>query len=1220
MQTHGGVGIKKKLIILIMALFFVLIISGTAAAATSTSTTKNTSLSAFSAKTTSTSSWTGPPKKNITISGKVVKNTSGKALSGAKVTAKHGETVLAKTTTNSQGKYTLKFKSIYTNFQVTTSYTGYLSKTKNVKVKYSAKKKTYKGTVDFKLNKVPTKTITISGNVVKCSDGDPFPGVSITVKNGTTGLANTITDSDGKYSVTFKSIYTNFSVTASYTGHISPTKTVTVTKGNNGVYSGIADFQLGNDVYVSPTGSDLFGDGTEDHPYRTIGKGILEVESGGIVHLANGTYNDPNDWGIHITKNLSITGTSMNDTIIDAGGLGQIFSIDSTYVILEDDYIIYTVNISNIKFKNGFSIGYGGAISNNGYLTINNCIFNDNIGVLGAGAIYNDGDQNKISLNVNNCYFNDNCANDSLSTGGAIRNNDRAMTINDSHFTDNHAGLQGGAIYNNAGTTNLINCSFTLNYINTTNRIGYGGAIHNGGGILTIYSSSFNTNTVTATTEGQGGAISNYGATNVKNSSFYNNSIGMEDSYGGAIYNYQFCNLTANFNRFYKNKDANDLTIYGNSGDAKYNWWGSNSSPINMVSDEVDVSPWLILKINATPKLVKKGSTSNITANLLFDSDMVYHNPAYGHVPDGLDIALISSKGNIPNPITTTNGSATSILTDLNTAGIATVSATVDVQTVKTSVEVDNPADNPTVDIHVNQYPWYYNTSTNSYLNTYNAHTTAVMIVDVSNYSAVNASNVKISYDVGSGFDIIGFVAETGGITELDESDDHLINWNIDYLPSGKYAFMTVYLLVTGTGNETPNLTNTATLTGADQSYTPASYNTKSYSIIVDAAADIQVNQTADTESELGNVTYTITVKNNGPDTATDVEITDFLPSGLSLISATPSPGTTYIDGIWTIGDLSVLDGTKTLIITANINDTETPIKNTAYVSNSSLFDWNTTNDSKTVSIQYYTPSCIYKINQYPWYSLGTGIYLNDYLAHVTAVMILDVSNYSEVGDDASDVKVSYTVGDGFQIIGYCTETGGSTTISGNTINWTIDYLPWSTEESTKHAFMTIYLLLTGTDNSNLTNNATITYAKPYPDNPKDVLSSSYTLNADISADIQVEQTAVTTTEIDGDHITYTITVTNNGPDNATGVNITDILPTGLLYEDSTATKGTYSDITGLWEIGDMTRGAVETLTITAKITDTNTIENTSYRSDEEAEFDWNETNNSTTLTLYRDS
>jgi uncharacterized repeat protein (TIGR01451 family) len=54
------------------------------------------------------------------------------------------------------------------------------------------------------------------------------------------------------------------------------------------------------------------------------------------------------------------------------------------------------------------------------------------------------------------------------------------------------------------------------------------------------------------------------------------------------------------------------------------------------------------------------------------------------------------------------------------------------------------------------------------------------------------------------------------------------------------------------------------------------------------------------------NVTYTLTVHDNGPGTATDVVVDDPFPAGLTFVSATPSQGTFEPQtGLWTVGTLA---------------------------------------------------------------------------------------------------------------------------------------------------------------------------------------------------------------------------------------------------------------------------------------------------------------------------
>tara|TARA_R110000787_G_scaffold280905_1_gene391910 strand:+ start:16700 stop:19708 length:3009 start_codon:yes stop_codon:yes gene_type:complete len=69
---------------------------------------------------------------------------------------------------------------------------------------------------------------------------------------------------------------------------------------------------------------------------------------------------------------------------------------------------------------------------------------------------------------------------------------------------------------------------------------------------------------------------------------------------------------------------------------------------------------------------------------------------------------------------------------------------------------------------------------------------------------------------------------------------------------------------------------------------------------------------------------------------------------------------------------------------------------------------------------------------------------------------------------------------------------------------------------------------------------------------------------------------------IAGDTVTFNITVTNNGPAEATGVSLIDQIPTGLTptANNGNVTVGSYVAGSGVWTIGTLANGASATLTI----------------------------------------
>lgn len=85
---------------------------------------------------------------------------------------------------------------------------------------------------------------------------------------------------------------------------------------------------------------------------------------------------------------------------------------------------------------------------------------------------------------------------------------------------------------------------------------------------------------------------------------------------------------------------------------------------------------------------------------------------------------------------------------------------------------------------------------------------------------------------------------------------------------------------------------------------------------------------------------------------------------------------------------------------------------------------------------------------------------------------------------------------------------------------------------------------------------------------------------------------------IAGSNVVFTISVTNGGPDNATGVYVLESIPDGYEYVSNTADSGTYDQTSGIWTIGDLAVNAKATLKITVKVntkgeyTNTATVKN----------------------------
>jgi uncharacterized repeat protein (TIGR01451 family) len=150
-----------------------------------------------------------------------------------------------------------------------------------------------------------------------------------------------------------------------------------------------------------------------------------------------------------------------------------------------------------------------------------------------------------------------------------------------------------------------------------------------------------------------------------------------------------------------------------------------------------------------------------------------------------------------------------------------------------------------------------------------------------------------------------------------------------------------------------------------------------------------------------------------------------------------------------------------------------------------------------------------------------------------------------------------------------------------------------------------------------LTNTATVSAVTADPTASNNTATASTTVVA--AADVSVAHTDSPDPVKKDKPLTYTITVRNGGPATATGVTMTDRLPTHVQVKSLSKTQGTCRATTGndvvtvSCSLGSLARGASATVTIVVKRLSAGTMTNTATASANEA--DPNTDNNSATAT-----
>jgi parallel beta-helix repeat protein len=124
-------------------------------------------------------------------------------------------------------------------------------------------------------------------------------------------------------------------------------------------------------TYVSTTGNDATGTGTQALPYKTIVKGVQAAPSGGTVLVLSGNY--PSTGPIYVNKPLTIQKSGANPVLIDASSSTDIYVLG---IVNTSNVTIDGLTITN-KIVNGakgiWILANSGATANLNNITVKNC-------------------------------------------------------------------------------------------------------------------------------------------------------------------------------------------------------------------------------------------------------------------------------------------------------------------------------------------------------------------------------------------------------------------------------------------------------------------------------------------------------------------------------------------------------------------------------------------------------------------------------------------------------------------------------------------------------------------------------------------------------------------------------------------------------------------------------------------------------------------------------
>ena len=439
--------------------------------------------------------------------------------------------------------------------------------------------------------------------------------------------------------------------------------------------------------------------------------------------------------------------------------------------------------------------------------------------------------------------------------------------------------------------------------------------------------------------------------------------------------------------------------------------------------------------------------------------------------------------------------------------------------------------------------------------------------LSVSNNGPDVATGVVVTDILPEGFVYVDSILEKGSYS------DGVIN--IGRLAVGERVILEIICKVENTGR----FVNIANVTGNEFDY-DLSNNRANASVLVNPACDMEVEKTVNESNPnyRDNVTWSIVVRNNGPDVAHDVIVNDVLPGSLIWISDDSNGKYNPRTGIWTIAQLN--HGVEIrLNIVAMVNGTGITQNNVSVTAREFDYDLSNNNASEIVEVNKTADVSIVKIvdDSNPLYGnliTWTLIAKNNGPDKATSVAVEDILPKGLILVDVVTTKGFYDKG-----------------------VWYLCCLENGEEES-------LDIICEVNTTGNITNYASITAEEDDPNIHNNV--DNETIDVPLTVDLEVVKQVSNKNPYYGENIIWFISIKNNGPDNATNVVLNDLLDENLIYNYYTASVGQF--IGNNWVIEQLNSKETAYLNISCMVNGLGIIYN--HASANCSEYDLNMSNN----------